>query len=117
MNSKGQLIITDLMLYIIILVFVVGMVIYTLNILNDNNVVTLSNNELNHILQDTVDTLVKTEGSPSNWDNVSTNNIKTVGLRKNSSTLSISYNKLKCQTSLECVKKKKKKRKKKRLFD
>ena len=94
MNSKGQLIITDLMLYIIILVFVVGMVIYTLNILNDNNVVTLSNNELNHILQDTVDTLVKTEGSPSNWDNVSTNNIKTVGLRKNSSTLSISYNKL-----------------------
>lgn len=94
MNSKGQLIITDLMLYIIILVFVVGMVIYALNILNDNNVVTLSNHELNHILQDTLDILVKTEGSPSNWDNISTNNIKTVGLRKNSSTSSISYNKL-----------------------
>lgn len=94
MNSEGQLIITDLMLYIVILIFVVGMVIYALNLIDDNDVVTLSNHEINQILQDTLDTLVKTEGFPATWDNISINDIKTVGLRKNSSVSGISYNKL-----------------------
>lgn len=92
MNSRGQLIITDLMLYIVLLIVILAMIVYALNYINTNQVATISNYEVNQMLESTLDTLVKTEGTPENWDE--SKNIKTIGLKKNSTTSSISYNKL-----------------------
>ncbi|MGN1321056.1 MAG: hypothetical protein ACI4VJ_00560 [Methanosphaera sp.] len=94
MNSKGQLIITDLMLYLILLTIILGIIIYTIDNINDNQVSSLNNHETDQILTDTLNTIIKTEGTPSNWENESLNNIKIIGLRKNSTSSMISYDKL-----------------------
>lgn len=94
MNSKGQLIITELILYIIIIVICISMILYIFNTINNNQVMTLDNRMTNQILEDTMDTLIMSEGTPSNWDNLSDKDIKTIGLRKNSLSYQISYNKL-----------------------
>ena len=83
MNSKGQLIITELILYIIIIVICISMILYIFNTINNNNqVMILDNRMTNQILEDTMDTLIMSEGTPSNWDNLSDKDIKTIGLRK-----------------------------------
>ena len=94
MNSKGQLIITELILYIIIIVICISMILYIFNTINNNQVMILDNRMTNQILEDTIDTLIMSEGTPSNWDNLSDKDIKTIGLRKNSLSYQISYNKL-----------------------
>ncbi|OED30774.1 hypothetical protein [Methanosphaera sp. WGK6] len=94
MNSKGQLIITDLIVYIIILTIIFSMLVYTINNINNNQVMTLNNYESNQLVETILDTLVKTEGTPANWDTITENNIKTIGLRENSTSSMISYDKL-----------------------
>ena len=94
MNSKGQLIITELILYIIIIVICISMILYIFNTINNNQVMILDNRMTNQILEDTMYTLIMSEGTPSNWDNLSDKDIKTIGLRKNSLSYQISYNKL-----------------------
>lgn len=94
MNSKGQLIITDLMLYIIIFIIIVGIIIYLIGVIENNQVTTLSNHEINQVMDDTLNTLIKTEGTPVNWDKTSEDNINTIGLKKNSTSTLLSYNKL-----------------------
>ncbi|WP_455645685.1 hypothetical protein [Methanosphaera sp.] len=94
MNSKGQLIITDLIFYIIILTIILAMIVYTMNNINNNQVSTLNNYESNQLVENTLDTLIKTEGSPTNWNTINENNIKTIGLKKDSTSSLISYDKL-----------------------
>ena len=71
MNSKGQLIITELILYIIIIVICISMILYIFNTINNNQVMILDNRMTNQILEDTMDTLIMSEGTPSTWDNLS----------------------------------------------
>ena len=66
MNSKGQLIITELILYIIIIVICISMILYIFNTINNNQVMILDNRMTNQILEDTMDTLIMSEGTPSN---------------------------------------------------
>ena len=78
MNSKGQLIITELILYIIIIVICISMILYIFNTINNNQVMILDNRMTNQILEDTMDTLIMSERTPSNWDNLSDKDIKTI---------------------------------------
>ena len=93
MNNKGQIIITDILLYLIILLVILSMVIYATVMLNDNQVTRINNRELNQILEDTLSTLTKTSGTPNDWEYSNTNNVDTIGLKSTKSQL-LSYDKL-----------------------
>ena len=94
MNNKGQILIMDLLLYLIIITVILGVTVYLTATLNDNQVTNINNRELNNILTDTASTLTKSSGTPDNWEKLSNmNSIKTVGLKSVNSSL-ISYDKL-----------------------
>ena len=93
MNNKGQIIITDLLLYIIILIVILSLITFTIVTLNDNQVTRINNKQLNSILEDNMNTLTKTSGTPSNWEKTNLKNLKTIGLKSENNHL-ISYEKL-----------------------
>lgn len=93
MNNKGQIIITELLLYIIVLTIILSLIIFTMVTLNDNQVTKINNKELNKLLEDNINLLIKTSGNPNNWEKIENNNIKTIGLKSNNNHL-ISYEKL-----------------------
>lgn len=93
MNSKGQIIITDLLLYIIVITIILGTLLYTTYIINDNQVTRINNKEMEKTLEDTLTILTKTSGTPTNWEYINEGDIKTIGLKsKNGNQLS--YDKL-----------------------
>ncbi len=94
MNNKGQLIITELMLYILLITVILGFLIYLDNTVNNKNIETLSNYEANKMLENSMDMLVNSEGTPTNWQELPTSDVKSVGLKKNSTTNLVSYDKL-----------------------
>lgn len=93
MNNKGQIIITDLLLYIIVLTIILSLIIFTMVTINDNQVTRINNRELNNILEENFNTLIKTSGTPDNWEKLDSSNVKVVGLKSNNNHL-ISYDKL-----------------------
>ena len=93
MNNKGQIIITDILLYLILLLVIFSLVIYATETLNDNQVTKINNKQANQFLKDSLSTLTKTSGTPSNWEYSSSNNIQTIGLKSNKGQL-LSYDKL-----------------------
>lgn len=92
-DEKGQLIITDLILYVIILMVVLSFIIYLTDYINSSNVSKLSGDEINQLLDNTMDVLVHSPGDPYNWNYLSNSKIKTVGLQNPNSNLT-SYDKL-----------------------
>lgn len=93
MNNKGQIIITDMLLYLIILTVILGIIVYTTSTLNDNQVTRTNNKQIKNILEDTLSMLTKTSGTPANWQYLDTNDIKIIGLKSENSQL-LNYNKL-----------------------
>lgn len=93
MNNKGQIIITDILLYLIILTIILGIIVYAVETVNDNQINRLNNKEINNLLEDSLSTLTKTSGTPDNWEKINTQNIKTIGLKSNNNKY-ISYDKL-----------------------
>ena len=93
MNNKGQIIITDLLLYVIVLTIILGLIIFTMETLNDNQVTMINSNQLNDILENNLNMLVKTSGTPDNWEYLNNKDIKTIGLKSKKNNL-ISYDKL-----------------------
>lgn len=93
MNSKGQLIITDILFYLVMLVIILSLIVYATSILNDNQVSRINNRQLNNILEDTLSALTQTSGTPTNWEYHDTKDIKSIGLKSDNSQL-ISYTKL-----------------------
>ncbi len=94
MNNKGQLIIGNLMLYVVVLVIIIGFFVYLNNTIDDRDVSVLTNYEANQLVEDTMKMLVETEGTPTDWQYASTSDVLSIGLKKNSTTNLISYNKL-----------------------
>lgn len=94
MNSKGQIMITDLLLYLLIITILLGMVVYLMATLNNNEVTNVNNHELNNMLSDATRVLTTTSGSPDYWEDLNNMaNTKTVGLKSRHNSL-ISYDKL-----------------------
>lgn len=93
MNSKGQIIISDMLLYLIILLVIFSMLTYATVTLNDNQVTRINNKQLNQLLTDSISTLTKTSGTPKNWEESNFNDVGTVGLKSTESQL-LSYDKL-----------------------
>ena len=93
MNNKGQIIISDMLLYLIILLLIFSMLIYATVTLNDNQVTRINNKQLNQLLEDSLSALTKTSGTPKNWEKSNINNVDTVGLKSTESQL-LSYDKL-----------------------
>ncbi len=82
------------MLYIVVLVIIIGFFVYLNNTIDDRDVSVLTNYEANQLVEDTMKMLVETEGTPTDWQYASTSDILSIGLKKNSTTNLISYNKL-----------------------
>lgn len=93
MNNKGQLIITEILLYLIMLTVILAIIVYATSTLNDNQVTRTNNKQIKNILEDTLSTLTKTSGTPTNWQYLDTEEIKTVGLKSENNKL-LNYNKL-----------------------
>lgn len=93
MNNKGQIIITDLLLYIIVLTIILGLIIFSMTILNDSQVTRINNKQLNNLLDNSLETLTETSGLPSKWEYMDNDDIKTVGLKSDNNNF-ISYQKL-----------------------
>lgn len=93
MNNKGQIIITDMLLYLIILMVIFSLVIYATVTLNDNQVTRINNKQLNQLLEDSLSTLTKTSGTPKNWEELNINNVDNIGLKSTEGQL-LSYDKL-----------------------
>jgi hypothetical protein len=94
MNNQGQIIITDILLYLIVLTLILGAIVYTTATINDNQVTRINNKELNNLVDTTMNTLIKTSGNPSNWEDLSNNNIKNIGLKSQNGNF-LSYDKIK----------------------
>lgn len=90
MNSKGQIIITDLLFYLIIVTIILSIVIYSFSMINDNQVENIQIANMNQLLEDFTQNLMS-EGIPGNWNE---NNVIQVGLAVNNSSNRISYQKL-----------------------
>ena len=93
MNDKGQIIITDILLYLIILLVIFSMLIYATVTLNDNQVTRINNKHLNQLLDDSLYSLTKTSGTPNTWEESNSNNVDTIGLKSTKNQL-LSYDKL-----------------------
>lgn len=93
MNSKGQLFTTNLLLWIIIITIILGITVYLISVINDYEVQNSDDYELIQITDNTLDMLVKTEGSPTNWESLSSDKIESPGLKVDNST-DVSYKKL-----------------------
>ena len=52
MNSKGQIIITDLIFYLIIITLILSIVIYSFAMVNDNQVENIEIGNINQVLED-----------------------------------------------------------------
>lgn len=86
-DTKAQLIIADLVVYIIVFMIIIA-IITTLTIALDRKESEIINNqEYDMIAQNTINALIKSTGTP-------TSNIKMIGLRSNETTNMISYMKL-----------------------
>lgn len=92
MNSKGQIIITDLLFYLIIVTVILSIVIYSFAMINDNQVENIQISNINQVLED-VTQILMSEGIPNNWND--DNEIIQIGLAVNNSSSKISYQKLK----------------------
>ena len=93
-DTKAQLIIADLVVYIIVFMIIIA-IITTLTIALDRKESEIINNqEYDMIAQNTINALIKSTGTPTNWDKTPTSNIKMIGLRSNETTNMISYMKL-----------------------
>lgn len=93
-DTKAQLIIADLVVYIIVFMIIIA-IITTLTIAFDRKESEIINNqEYDMIAQNTINALIKSTGTPTNWDKTPTSNIKMIGLRSNETTNMISYMKL-----------------------
>ncbi|RAP52318.1 MAG: hypothetical protein BZ138_03325 [Methanosphaera sp. rholeuAM270] len=93
MNNKGQIIITELLLYIIVMTIILSLIIFTMVTLDDNQVTRINTKDLNALLDNSLDMLTKTSGTPSNWDKLGFNDIKSIGLKSDNNHF-ISYDKL-----------------------
>lgn len=93
MNNKGQIIITDILLYLIVLTIILSLIVYATNTINQDQVSRVNNKEIQQLLEDNMETLTKTSGTPSNWEDQSLNRIEIVGL-KSEKNQQISYEKL-----------------------
>lgn len=93
MNNKGQIIITDLLLYLILTTIILSLIIFSMVTLDDNQVTRINIKQLNDLTGDCLDMLTKTSGTPNNWEHADYNEIKTIGLKSNDNHL-ISYDKL-----------------------
>ena len=93
MNNKGQIIITDILLYLIVLTIILSLIVYATNTINQDQVSRVNNKEIQQLLEDNMETLTKTIGTPSNWEDQSINRIEIVGL-KSEKNQQISYEKL-----------------------
>lgn len=94
MKSNGQLIISDLLLYVIVLLFIFIFVVYIYGVIDDESTDMTGDSYYNSKLNEVINTLTKTEGSPSNWNELSINKITTVGLCKSNHLHQVSYDKL-----------------------
>lgn len=93
-DTKAQLIMADLVVYIIVFMIIIA-IITTLTIALDRKESEIINNqEYDMIAQNTINALIKSTGTPTNWDKTPTSNIKMIGLRSNETTNMISYMKL-----------------------
>lgn len=93
MNNKGQMIITDMILYIIISIIILSAIIYAIETLNDGQVTSINNRQLKSVLEDNISLLTKTTGKPENWEKLNDNDVETIGLRSTRSG-TLSYDKI-----------------------
>lgn len=94
MNNKGQLIISDLLLYLVAITIILGFIIYFSATLTNSQVSTINDNELNKQLDDLTSLLISTSGNPENWEKLgTTSDIRSIGLKSTDNNL-ISYDKL-----------------------
>lgn len=86
--------ISDLLLYLVVIIIILGMIVYFSAIINDNQVSNVNNKELNNYLDTLTSLLVETSGKPDNWEKLNTmSGVCSVGLKSTTSSL-ISYDKL-----------------------
>ena len=86
--------ISDLLLYLVVIIIILGMIVYFSAVINDNQVSNVNNNELNNYLDTLTSLLVETSGKPDNWEKLNTmSDVHSVGLKSTTSSL-ISYDKL-----------------------
>lgn len=93
MNSRAQIILTDLLLYLIVLSFVLVFSLYLYSNLDINSSDELTMQSMQDYVDDLCDVLLKTGGNPNSWYLSNSDDIRTIGLACNSSYV-ISYDKL-----------------------
>lgn len=93
MKTHGQLIITDLLLYIIIITLIVGIIIGFTHSINEKQSNTLNHHEIDTIAQNTINTLTMNTGTPTNWQDENTYNI-IIGLKHDENHSKLSYTKI-----------------------
>ena len=94
MNSEGQLIISDLLLYLVLLTFVFILIIYLYGVIDDDSTDVVGDSYYNNKLNSLMSMLVLSSGSPSNWEYLSDEKIDSIGLCKSNESYVISYDKL-----------------------
>ncbi len=93
MNDKGQIIITEILFYILLSVIILSVIIYATETINDYQVTGINNRQLNKLLEDNLLTLTKTSGKPENWEKINTNKIETIGLKQTKTDM-LDYDKI-----------------------
>ena len=93
MNDKGQIIITEILFYLLILLIILSIIIYATETINNDQVTKLNNRQLNTLLDDNLQVLTKTSGKPQNWEKLNINEIETTGLKDGESN-HLSYDKI-----------------------
>lgn len=94
MNSKGQIAILDLLLYLLVLTLVLAVALYMYNMIEDTSSGMVHDKQNNEKLNNLADFLCKSPGSPSNWDILPADDIQRVGLCVSNDSYLISYDKL-----------------------
>ena len=95
MNSDGQLIISDLLLYLVLLTFVFILIIYLYGVIDDDSTDVVGDSYYNNKLNSVMSMLVLTGGSPGNWEYLSDDKVESIGLCKSGNgSYVISYDKL-----------------------
>lgn len=93
MKNKGQLIITDLLLYTIIITLIIGVIIGFTQHINEKQSTTINHHETDKIAQNTIDTLTNSPGKPTTWnEKISDETI--IGLKMTENNTKLSYKKI-----------------------
>jgi len=94
MNCRGQMVLVELLFYVLCLVIVLALVFYSFDYVDNSQVAFVENSYMVSGVDDLSRILTTTSGTPTYWDRVDSSRVRTVGLCVNDSSDVISYDKI-----------------------